>query len=120
MAIVTIGGPQKSRWAGQRVKQTFSQSTATAFQSISLDVPVITLGMGTASGLNFYSLASGAIPGQEISILTSGTGEARVLITAGTATGMHVFTEADDFLKAVYEEGKWRILISSATLSTGT
>lgn len=122
MAIEIVGGPQPQRWAGARVKQTFSQSTATAFQSLALDFPVVTLGMGTATGAarNLYSLASGAIPGQDISILATATGEAKLLITAGTATGMWVFTEADDFLKATYEEGKWRIIQSTATLSTGT
>lgn len=103
-----------------RVKQTFSQSTATAFQTLASDVPLVTLGMGTATGVNLYLLASGVISGQEISVLATATGEARLLIGAGTATGMHVFTEADDFLKAMYEEGKWRILVSTATLSTGT
>lgn len=122
MAIVIVGGPQRERWTGQRVKQTFTQSTATAFQSVAFDIPVVTLGMGTATGStrNLYSLASGAVPGQDISVLTTGTGEAKLLITAGTATGMHVFTEADDFLRATYEEGKWRILVTTATLSTGT
>lgn len=122
MAITVVGGPLSSRWAGSRVKQTFGQSTATAFQSLASDVPVVTLGMGTATGAarNLYLLASGVVPGQEISILSTGTGEAKLLVAAGTATGMWVFTDGDDFLKAIYEEGKWRIIQSTATLSTGT
>ena len=119
--IVIVGGPLSQRWAGARVKQTFSQSTATAFQTLATDVPVVTLGMGTATGAaNLYMLASGAIPGQDISVLTTGTGEAKLLISSGTATGMWVFTDNDDFLKATYEEGKWRIIQTTATLSTGT
>lgn len=122
MAIQIVGGPLPQRGTGYRVKQTFGQSTATGFQSLASDVHVVTLGMGTATGAarNLYLLASGAVPGQEISILSTATGEAKLLISAGTATGMHVFTDADDFIKAIYEEGKWRVLATTATLSTGT
>lgn len=117
MGVTTIAGDWPN-WPGFR-RQSFSQSTATAFQSLSFNVQEVTLGMGTSTGRNLYLLASGAVPGQEISILSTATGEARVLIF-GTATGMHVFTEADDFVRAIYLEGKWRIIQSSATLSTGT
>jgi len=122
VTVEIVGGPLPDRWAGSRAKLVFTQSTATAFQAVLHNFPVVTLGMGTATGStrNLYSLASGAVPGQDISILTTGTGEAKLLITAGTATGMHVFTEADDYLIARYDEGKWRIQTSSATLSTGT
>lgn len=118
MGVTTIAGDWPN-WPGFR-RQSFSQSTATAFQSLSLNVQEVTLGMGTSTGVNLYLLASGAVPGQELSILSTATGEARLLLSAGTATGMHVFTEADDFVRAIYLEGKWRIIQSSATLSTGT
>ena len=100
MAVSIVGGPLPERMTGYRVKQTFGQSTATAFQSLSLNVQVTHLGLGTATGAtrNLYLLASGAIPGQELSILATATGEAKLLISAGTATGMHVFTDADPFL----------------------
>lgn len=122
MAVSIVGGPPFERGDGFRVKETLSQSTATAFQAVSLTTPITHVGMGTeaAATTNLYTLASGAVEGTEKSILATATGMASVLTTLGTATGMWVFTEADDYLRAIYEDDKWRIIQSSATLSTGT
>ena len=121
MAVTIIAGVPRKRGTGYRVKETLSQSTATSFQACSLDTQITHLGMGTATGIerNLYSLASGALEGQDKSFLTTGTGEAKLYLT-GTATGMHVFSEADDYLLTRYEGGKWRILVSSATLASTT
>ena len=122
MAISIIGGSQVQRGTGYRVKETLSQSTATTFQDINLTTPITHLGMGTESAAttNLYTLATGGVEGLEKSLLATATGFASVLTTAGTATGMWVFTEADDYLRAIYEDGKWRVIQSTATLSTGT
>ena len=104
-------------------KQTLSQSTATAFQAINLYVDRAHLGMGTATGfsLNRYSLATGAKEGWTVSILATATGEAKVHLGGGTATGLWVFGTADTYLRAIYEEHKWRVLTNSgATLATAT
>ena len=122
MSVTIIGGVPRKRGAGYRTKQSLTQSTATSYQTVSLDTELTCLGMGTATGIarNLYSLASGAVEGMDKSILSTATGEAHLLITVGTATGMHVFTEADDYLLTRYEDGKWRILVSSATLASTT
>lgn len=122
MAIVTVAGPKTERKIGYYAKQTFTQSTATAFQSVNLFVDRVHLGLGTATGFarNHYSLASGAEEGREVSFLATASGEAYLLITSGTATGQWVFTAADQYSRFKYEDGKWRLLISSATLATST
>jgi hypothetical protein len=122
MPVEIIAGPQALRGAGYRSKETLAQSTATAFQDANLYVDRIHLGMGTATGFtrNLYRLASGAVEGQIVSFLSTATGEAKVFLAGGTATGLHVFTEPDDYLLTRFEDGKWRVIISSATLATAT
>jgi hypothetical protein len=122
MAVCVVAGRKRERGTGDYSKQSFTQSTATAFQTISLFVDRVHFGCGTATGFtrNHYSLASGAAEGQEVSFLSTATGEAYLLFTAGTATGQWVFNEADDYMRAKYEDGKWRVLSSNATLATST
>ena len=122
MPIGIIAGAPVLRGLGEYSKQTFTQATATAFQAVNLFVQRVHLGVGTATGFarNRYSLATGAAEGQIVSFLTTGTCEA-YLAFAGTATGMLVFTEADDYARLEYEDDKWRILANSgATLATST
>lgn len=121
MPVTLIAGPDLFRWTGVKRKQTFSQSTATTFQDVNLFVDRVHLGMGTATGpRNLYLLSATAVEGQIVSFLSTATGEAKVLLSVSTATGMWVFSDPDDYLRTIFEDGKWRILISSATLSTST
>ena len=119
MSVNIIAGPAASR--GVRVEETFGQSTATVFRPLSLTTELSVLGGGSATGFEVqrYSLASGALEGQDKAIILPINGEANVYI-AGTATGLHVFSAADDYVLARYERGKWRVIVSSATIATGT
>ena len=120
MPITAIGPGPPLRGTGWRIKQTFTQSTASTAQSISPYTDLCVLGVGTATGflINVYTLASSA-DGKELSLLVTGTGEAKVAMT-GTATGLWVLTEADDRVRILHENGKWYIQNSTATLATST
>lgn len=85
-------------------------------------VDSIKFGMGTATGFerNRYRLASGAIEGQYVHFLATATGEANLLLQAGTATALWVFTDADDYMLTVYVDHKWRVVTTSATLASST
>jgi hypothetical protein len=80
------------------------------------------MGVGTATGFerNRYRLASDAVEGQELALYTTGTGEANLLLQAGTATAYWVFTEKDDFMKTQFFGDKWWVLYTSATLASST
>ena len=121
MAVTVTGGPLSQRGPGWWTRENLTQSTATAFQAVSLFTDVTTLGVGTATGfgLNRYGLASGATEGREKVLLTTGTGEAKAYV-AGTATGLWVLNELDDMVMVRYIEGKWRVIQSTATLASGT
>ena len=103
--------------------ESLSQSTATAFRAINLYVDRFHVGVGTATGfgLNRYSLATGAQEGWIVSILATATGEAKVHLGGGTATGLWVLSSADTYMRTIYEDNKWRMLTNSgATLATST
>ena len=124
MPITTIGPRLVRRGESEETvvrRESFTQSTATAFQSLALHTDVVRLGVGTATGFdrNRYSLASGADELREKFIHVTGTGEA-YLYVAGTSTGLFVLNEADDFVSLKYADGKWRVLSNTATVATST
>jgi len=124
MAITITAGQQTRRGGTYHSQASFTQSTATTAQALSITVDVNTLGMGTATGheVNVYTVADGQ-EGQPLTIASTATGEAKVIFTNGTATGRHTFglaTTDDYFLEAKFVAGNWHVVESSATLSTGT
>ena len=120
MAISLIGGPIAQRRGGAFAKEVLTQSTATTFQAISLVTGLTTVGMGTATDLNMYSLAAGT-ENQEKFILATATGEARIFLNGGTATGLWILGSADDWLVTRFFGGSWRIIqTNGATLATAT
>lgn len=122
MAVVIAGGKQEARGLDYWVRETLSQSTATAFQTINVTTPITHLGGGTATGhsRNRFSLgATGIVEGQEKMLFVTGTGERNIYI-AGTATGLLVMTAADGLERFVFLSGKWFRKTSAATISTGT
>lgn len=76
--------------------------------------------MGTATGYerNRYRLATDVPEGQEFAIYCNATGEAYLYLQTGTATGMWVFTERDDYMKTQFWGDKWWVHYTSATLAT--
>lgn len=78
--------------------ETLTQATATTIQTISNQVDITVLGMGTATGFtrNKYLLStSGAVEGMEKMIISNATGEANVIInnvgpTLGGSFPLHV------------------------------
>ena len=120
MAVSIIGGPIRRRREGF-AQDTYTQSTATADQSLSLDTDLSLLGMGTATGFNRngYSLASG-IEGQEKFILSTGTGEAKVAWQGMIVTGRSVLDTPGDFVFLRYFGGAWRLIEQTATTATAT
>ena len=120
MAITLVAGPLNPRGDGWKSRETLTQSTSTTFQTVASDVTYTLLGVGTATGdRNKYLLATG-VEGIERVFFVTGTGEARLLLEAGTATGMWVLNEDDDFVFTRWINGKWRVIQSSATLATST
>ena len=122
MTVTIAGGKQAERGSGFWVKETLSQSTATAFQTINLSTPISYLGGGTATGhgRNRYSLgATGVVEGQEKMLLVTSTGELNIYV-AGTATGLLVMSAADSLERLIFLSGKWYRKTSAATISTGT
>jgi hypothetical protein len=85
-------------------------------------VDLIHFGMGTATGFerNRYRLASGAVESQQVGFIATATGEAYLLLQVGTATGLWVFSDPDDYMLTVYSDHKWRVVVSSATLASST
>lgn len=104
-------------------KETLAQSTATAPQAIALTTDLTTFSGGTATGfgVDVYVLATAsAVEGQIKEILMLATGEAKLVLGAGTATGALVFTAADDNASLKFLDGIWRIRNTSATFASGT
>ena len=123
MTITVIAGERRKRVGGEWAKQALSQSTATAFQVVNLYIDRVHVGMGTATGfgLNRYALATGAEEGKVVSFLATATGEAKVHLGGGTATGLWVLSTADTYMRIIYEDDKWRLLTNSgATQATAT
>jgi hypothetical protein len=147
MAVTITPGERQTNDTYQS-SETLTQSTATAFQSLSLRTDVSVLGMGTATGTalrNIYRLATTAVEGQEKLVISSATGQASVLVpmpsgrigiigsslavpsaTAvdavwASATGMWVFESDGDFLLCKFLNGTWQVIGGSgATLATTT
>lgn len=147
MAITISAGDKQtnSTWQSQ---ETLTQSTATAFQALSLKTDISVLGMGTATGFarNLYSLASGAVEGQEKLIICSATGEAKLFVAGPTqgrlplnvamennstattvdallasATGLWTFQTDGDYILCKFMNGVWNYMDSKgATLATST
>lgn len=123
MTISVIAGVREQRGRpGERSREILTQSTATFYQNVNLFVDSHVLGVGTATGFerNRYRLASDAVEGQEVSLYVTGTGEANLLLQAGTATGIWVFTEPDDYMKTQFFGDKWWVHYTSATLASST
>lgn len=127
MAISTIAGPPPERGIGYFVTETLNPSTSTTAQAIALTVPLTLIstatgGTGTATGFerNVFSLSTAsAIEGQVKTVIMTGTGEAKLILT-GTATGRWTLTEADDLVMVQMFNRKWRVIQSTATLATAT
>ena len=102
--------------------ETLTQSTATTPQSLNLTVDLSYLGMGTATGfgVNGYRVTDG-FGGLRHFMVATASGEAKVFVDTGTATGAWVLDAVDDFLALYWLGGKWRLMASSgATLATAT
>lgn len=129
MSIVVVGGEPRSRGTGWVARETLNPSTSTTPQTVALDAPLTRLstatgGTGTATGfeINVFALSTAsAVETMAKTILMTGTGEAKVLVTNGTATGRWVLNAADDCMAFVYLNDKWRVIFNSgATLATST
>lgn len=147
MAVTITGGERQTNSSWQS-SETLTQSTATAFRTLSMRTDVSVLGMGTATGTalrNIYSLATTGVEGQEKLIFCGATGEASVLVPANSgrmsiiasslalpaatavdavwasATGMWVFQSDGDFLLVKFMNGAWHAIGGAgATLATTT
>ena len=128
MSRTVTGGAAPERGSGWCAVETLNPSTATAAQSIALHVPLTlfstaTGGTATATGflVNVYTLPTAtAVEGEEKSIILTGTGEYKILLT-GTATGAFVMSSADAHLRLKMLNRKWRVLVSAgATIATST
>jgi hypothetical protein len=108
--------------------ETYSQSTATGYQTLSQNHSVLTLGMGTATGfnLNRYVLASstattGEKEGMELTIQSGATGEAKVAVPLSTSTGAYVFQSDGDFVRLRMTNSSWReIDLLGPTIATAS
>lgn len=103
--------------------ESLTQSTATAAQSVSLVHDVTTLGAGTATGfgVNTYELATGAVEGREKLVQMGATGEAKLSVGGGTATGQLVFQADGDMVLMRYLNNTWLVdKTVGATLATAT
>jgi hypothetical protein len=123
LSISIISGLIEQRGRlGEKSRETLTQSTATNYRDVNLFVHSVVMGVGTATGftINRYRLASDAVEAQEMSLYVTGTGEANLLIQASTATGMYVFTEANDYLMCKWFGDHWHVHYTSATLASST
>ena len=129
MSIEIIAGKSRERGDGWFALETLNPSTSTSPQTISLDAPLTrvstaTGGTATAVGfeINVFTLSTAsAVEGQTKAFLMTGTGEAKLIVTSGTATGRWVLNAADDYVKFVMHNRKWRLEVNSgATLATST
>lgn len=127
--------------------KTFTQSTATAIQVLSVRGEANVLGMGTATGflVNRYVLPTTGVDGSEVLIVSNATGEAKVFIPLpsgrigivgsmlavpaatsvdamqASATGLWVFQSDGDYLLCKVVDGSYAIIAGSgATLATAT
>jgi hypothetical protein len=120
---ITITADRSRRRGGTfRSTESLTQSTATAYQSVNLTTDLTTLGMGTATGfgLNQYRVTDG-FAGLSKSFLATASGEAKLVLDSGTATGQWVLDSPDDFLVFRFEGFKWRLLVNSGcTNATAT
>ena len=123
MAISIVGGVIKRRGGDKTARESFSQSAATAYQNLDPTVDISVLGVGGATGFNvnrYLLAATGVVPRTTKYILTTGTGEAKLIVDTTTATGAWVFTALDSFMKTEFIEGKWRVIQTTATVATAT
>ncbi len=122
MAVTITDMSQIRRGGSFQSSENMTQSTATAAQALSLSDAISTLSGGTASGDNrndLYSLADG-VEGQEKMVVMLATGEAALGLTS-TATGLWVFSAAEDVLHLRFINELWRPMLNlGATFSTGT
>lgn len=122
MAITITADRPRRRGGTFQSTESLTQSTATSPQSVNLTTDLTTLGMGTATGfgLNQYRVTDG-FAGLSKAILATATGEAKLIIDSATATGAWVFDDVDDYLRLLYEGGKWRVTANSGcTNATAT
>jgi hypothetical protein len=148
MAITLTGGERQRKAGTFGDAQTYTQSTSTTPQELSITADCHILGMGTATGApvrNLYTLADG-IEGQEVWIWSLATGNAGVIFTqpsgrlpwqtsvtvnggaatavdAGwaSATGQYVFQSAGDYIGAKYINAAWNVFTAvGATQATAS
>ena len=102
--------------------EALSDATSTALGTVSITTDISTIGAGTATGedINRWLLATGAREGQTKTVLMLGTGEAKVQLGGGTATGSHVLSAAEDWIRCVYIQDQWMMIQNTATLATAT
>lgn len=144
---VTINGSQISTKVSWGARESMTQSTATAFRSLSVTKEVSVLGMGTATGFarNLYSLPTTGVEGSEKLIVSSATGEAYVFVPTrsgrmspaasllavstatsvdamwASATGMWKFVADGDWLLCKMINGTWEVLAGDGvTMATAT
>lgn len=122
MAIRITADQPRRRGRTFQSTETLTQSTATSPQSVNLTTDMTIVGMGTATGfgLNLYRVTDG-FAGLQKSFLATATGEAKLVLDSGTATGAWVLDSADDYLRFRWEEFKWRLMANSGcTNATAT
>ena len=111
MAVSVTGDTVARRGGTYFAKETATQSTATAFQSLATTTDLAVLGGGTATGhaRNRYSLAEGT-EGEWKAIIMNASGEAKVYLASGTSTGLWVFSASSQLMWVRFLDGKWRVL----------
>lgn len=122
MSITIESDLSRRRGRTWHSSERLTQSTATTPQRLNQTVDVTYLGMGTATGfgLNVYRVTDG-YAGLVKHVLATASGEAKVFLDTGTATGAWVLDAVDDFLSLQWLGAKWRVMASSgATLATST
>lgn len=122
MSVTVTGGIVDNR-KGLFAQESLTQSTATGEQTIAVTTELTTLSGGTASGFTIdrYGLSTAtAVEGQYKTVLMLATGESKVRLGGGTATGAWVFSAADDIGHYRFLNGGWYVINTSATLATST
>lgn len=106
-------------FGGAGVEDVQTQSTATAAQELVLTTPVSNVGMGTATGQNnVYNLAEGVVGAMKF-VQATATGEAKLILNGGTATGRLIFSTAASSGIFIMRATGWHV-VDSDTLTTAT
>jgi len=121
MTVTITQGTQRRAGGTFSSTEALSQSTATTAQAVSAVTDVSTLSGGTATGFGAdrYLLAAGN-EGQYKSVVMLATGEAKLDVAGGTATGSFTMTAAEDIWMGQYINGGWKTFNTSSTQATAT